>query len=368
MIYDYIIIGAGIAGSSIAYELNKKTTNILLIEQNDSIASGASGAAGAFLSPLLGKPNDFKDLVNNALVYSTKFYKENFSKYINNCGTLRLPKDDLAKEQFNSYKPYIDFDYTQKDNGYFFPIASVVNSKSICESLVQNIETIFNTTINDIKYEDNIYTLNDTFKSKNLIITTGYCTSLIDEQYFNIRPVWGQRIDIKTSTCISFNYHKACSVSVSTKIDKDTNIVSIGATHHRFVSDNKVNKDDTNELLKLANDIIKLEDVEVIKEVGGARASSIDYFPMVGKIVNSKSTLKKYPYIINGSKVPQENYLCLDNFYAINGLGGRGFVLAPYLAKILVDNIFDNRPIPKNIKPHRLFTRWARKQNKRTTT
>jgi len=361
--YDYIIIGAGVAGSCIAYELSKKTSNILVIEQNDSIASGASGAAGAFLSPLLGKPNDFKDLVNKALIYSTNFYKTNFSQYINNCGTLRIPKDNIAKEQFESYKPYIDFEYKQINDGYFFPIGSVVDSKYMCESLLNSIEVLYNISIKNIDKKDDTYILNNTLKAKNLIITTGYCTNLIDEKYFNIRAVWGQRIDIKTSTCIKFNYHKACSVSVSKKFDKYSNIVSIGATHHRFVEEKSIDKNDTDILLNLASDIVKLENIEVINEFAGARASSIDYFPIVGNIVDSIKTLEKFPYIKKGSKVPIENYLCYDNFYAINGLGGRGFVLAPYLAKILVDNIFENKTIPTNIKPHRLFTRWARKQN-----
>ena len=72
--YDYIIIGAGISGCSVAYELSKYSKNILLIDKLPNIASGASGAAGAFLSPLLGKPNNFKDLVTKSLRYSTKLY------------------------------------------------------------------------------------------------------------------------------------------------------------------------------------------------------------------------------------------------------------------------------------------------------
>ena len=44
------------------------------IDKNEDVAFGASGAAGAFLSPLLGKPNKFKDLVTNALKFSMTYY------------------------------------------------------------------------------------------------------------------------------------------------------------------------------------------------------------------------------------------------------------------------------------------------------
>ncbi len=65
MTYDYVIVGAGIAGCSVAYFLHEKepTKKILILDRHSDIAHGASGAAGAFLSPLLGKPNKLKNLV-----------------------------------------------------------------------------------------------------------------------------------------------------------------------------------------------------------------------------------------------------------------------------------------------------------------
>ena len=44
--FDTIIIGAGINGCTLAYTLNKKGHNVLVLEQ-DTIASGGSGAAVA---------------------------------------------------------------------------------------------------------------------------------------------------------------------------------------------------------------------------------------------------------------------------------------------------------------------------------
>ena len=86
MIYDYVIVGAGIAGCSTSYFLNEKDKNlkILLIDRNSDVAVGASGTAGAFLSPLLGKPNKLKTLVNRALKFSTSLYKDIANDYIIN--------------------------------------------------------------------------------------------------------------------------------------------------------------------------------------------------------------------------------------------------------------------------------------------
>ncbi|HFS82645.1 MAG TPA: FAD-dependent oxidoreductase, partial [Epsilonproteobacteria bacterium] len=52
--YDAIVIGAGIAGASAAYFLREKGDRVLVLDKQ-GIARGGSGAAGAFVSPKIGK-------------------------------------------------------------------------------------------------------------------------------------------------------------------------------------------------------------------------------------------------------------------------------------------------------------------------
>lgn len=384
--YDYIIIGAGIAGCSIAHFLSKYSKSILLIDRNCDLAQGASGAAGAFLSPLLGKDNKFKDLVNEALKFSTKFYKENIPEEINNCGVVRIPKNDEDRVKFESYKPYMDFSYKEEGEGYFFEIGSQVNVYGICSFLAKNVEKAFNYEVNYIRKNGNSWLISNDYETENLILSTGADIELIDEEYFKIRAVWGQKIEVYTTSTISKNYHKECSLSSSKLIEeKNKNRVAIGATHHRLNCDvelcnlciqganiNKtsshsysidtLNKD-TQKLLSLANDIKKLEDVEVCDVKVGARASSLDYFPMVGKLIDSKKTIEKFPHLKNGSFIKDEMLTNIDNLFVLNGVGGRGFVLSPYLAKNLVEHIINNSNLSKDITTHRLFKRWVKKYN-----
>ncbi|MCK5110509.1 MAG: FAD-binding oxidoreductase [Arcobacteraceae bacterium] len=383
MKYDFIIVGGGIAGCSIAHHLSKEFKNVLLIDRNLSIAAGASGAAGAFLSPLLGKSNKFKDLVTKALTYSVNFYKKNAKELIINKGVLRVFKNQQDEEKFKSYIPYFDFKYELKENGYFFDIGSKVDSIKMCEFLSKDVEKRFNLEIEKIEFKDDIWILNNTIETKNLILATGADTTLISEDYFKIRPVWGQRIDVETTTKVPYNYHKECSISSSQKLPNNKYLVSIGATHNiyncdhkicsyclkipnisnkpRFTSDNEVSKNDTQKLLKLSKDILDLKDINVLNIKIGARASSVDYFPMVGELINSQETLLKYPYIKKGSKVPSQNYIKYKNLYLLNGVGGRGFVLSPFLAKQLVDYIVSKKEIDSDIITNRLFQRWARR-------
>ncbi len=384
--YDYIIIGAGIAGCSTAYFLSKHSKSVLLIDRNCDVAQAASGAAGAFLSPLLGKENKFKELVSKSLKFSTSFYKENIPEEINNCGVVRIPKNEEDRKKFESYKPFMDFPYEEEGEGYFFEIGSQVNAYGICNFLAKNVEKAFDYEVNNIKKEDDKWLVNSDYQAKNLILTTGADVELIEEDYFKIRAVWGQKIDVYTSNVIKKNYHKECSLSSSKFIkEKNKNRVSIGATHHRLTCDvdicnlciqganiNKTSShsysldtlsSDTQKLLKLANEIQKLDDVEVCDVKVGARASSVDYFPMLGKLIDSEKTIKEFPHLKNGSFIKDEMLSSIDNLFVLNGVGGRGYVLSPYLAKNLVDHIIKDEELNKDVTTQRLFERWVKKHN-----
>lgn len=51
---------------------------------------------------------------------------------------------------------------------------------------------------------------------------------------------------------------------------------------------------------------LELENVEVVDIKIGARASKIDYFPMVGNLIDSKNSFKSYPHIKNGAFIKDE--------------------------------------------------------------
>lgn len=377
--YDYIIIGTGITGCSLAYFLKKYSSSILLIDKNSDVAFGASGAAGAFLSPLLGKENNFKTLVSNALKFSMDIYKKEFSHLLENCGTCRVAKDKIDEEKFESYTPFMDFDFEKFEDGYFFPIGSIVKPYDLCLALSKDVEKLFDYEVLNYEQKDGFWLINSEIKAKKLFLCTGADISLIDEPYFDIRAIWGQKIDILSSTKVNINYHKECSLSKSFQ-----NKIKIGATHNRFSEDMtdssynlklknintilhnektlKIMQNDTKELLKKANEIKKLENVEVLDVKIGARASSVDYFPMVGELVDSKESFLKYPHIKNGTHIKNENLVKIENLYTLNGVGGRGFVLSLYLASNLVEFVINNKELDDNITNFRLFSRWAKKQ------
>jgi len=89
------------------------------------------------------------------------------------------------------------------------------------------------------------------------------------------------------------------------------------------------------------------------------RAGSKDYFPLVGQVIDVPYMLETYPAITRGTKPKLKH---INNLYVLNGLGGRGFVFAPLMAKILAEHIVESKELDKRVNPDRLFLKWCRRE------
>jgi glycine/D-amino acid oxidase-like deaminating enzyme len=379
-IYDYLIIGAGSAGCNIAHILEKKSAKVLVVDK-EAIAGSASGAAGAFLSPLPGKENLYNSFVNNALKFSLKFYENLLVNGINKRGVLRVPTDNFNDEKLKnnhlSYK-YFTSNYLQKlssnfqnINGYFYENASIIEPKTVCEKLLLRCDFI-KQDIKSLNFIDGYY-LFDKFKAKNIILAQGVSPSLLELPYINISPIFGLKIDVKTTTKIPFNIHKNISISTN-KID---GTISIGATSHRHDLKNVrcetscdkcefySNTDELQiaTLLTQAKELIELDNIEVVKVYKGARASIKSYFPVIGRAIDYDLSITKHPSIKKGTIIKSESLSYHKNIFVINALGSRGFVFAPYLAEILSEYILKNKEIPRELSLEKLFYKLARKKS-----
>ena len=109
--YDTIIVGAGIAGCCVAYALQQKGQKVLLLDRSGVAASGGSGAAGAFISPKIGKGSSLQTFTNEAFHFAKDFYLKHFPKYFHQTGVIRIPKDMDDAEKFSTYEIFNDSKY-----------------------------------------------------------------------------------------------------------------------------------------------------------------------------------------------------------------------------------------------------------------
>jgi tRNA 5-methylaminomethyl-2-thiouridine biosynthesis bifunctional protein len=353
--YDSIVIGGGIAGCSVAYELNVLGHKVLLLEAK-KIASGSSYAAGAFISPMLGLPNDNKSFVNAAFFYTTDFYSSKFPTHFLQKGVNRIPKDREDAKDFERYYQYIDLKFSKKGQGCFFKEGGIVDSVALCQALIKGIDTVENTSVDTIKKVDEYWNIKD-FKANNIVFATGASTGVVDIPYAPIRGVWGERITIESSLPLPYNQHKKVSISAQLGENK----IIIGATSVKNNTQKKVDNQAAQKLLESASDMIDFHEAKVIDLRFGMRPASHDYLPMVGALFDIDANIRAYPEITNGRFISDEKLIVHDGLYLHNGHGARGFVTAPYTAQFLAKLIVDGNEIPKTFDTKRLFRRWVKR-------
>lgn len=370
-VYDTIIIGAGIAGASAAHTLTQKGQNVLVLDKN-GIASGGSGAAGAFVSPKIGKGSPLQKLTNEAFSFAKDFYLSTCPKHFHQTGVIRIPKDKSDAEKFPEYKKFNDTEHEnyRKEklhslgievdfDSFYFPDAGDCDAVEICKYLLRDIEVRI-MDVTELVQEDNYWgivgwgVLSPTIKAKNIILATGYESDLVDLRYMGIRGTWGTRGDFSSKLNLKVSMHQAMSVGAN--VD---GIIKLGATHEKEVKNIVPCQEEQALLLKeKASRLIDVSDLVLKESFCGMRAGSKDYFPLLGKVIDVPMMLETYPKVMRGAK---PELLYVENLYILNGLGGRGFVFAPLMAEWLAQHMVEGKEVDKRVSADRLFYKWARK-------
>ena len=368
--YDTIIVGAGIAGCCSAYALQQKGHKVLLLDRSAVAASGGSGAAGAFVSPKIGKGSALQTLTNEAFHFSKDFYLKYFPKYFHQTGVIRIPKDMEDSEKFSIYEAFNESKYKwvakekldalgikESENSFLFEEAGVCDAPELCTAILKQIP-FEQFDVSQLEYYDDHWSLLNaeysTLYAKNIVLATGYQNDLFDMRYMGVKGTWGSRGDYESNLELDVSMHK--SISVSANIN---GIIKIGATHVKskepcIVCDGEPLKG----LFQNASQMIDTSDFTLKETFCGMRSGSKDYFPLVGKVIDVPYMLKEYPLITRGAK-PELKHI--DNLFICNGLGGRGFVFAPYMAELLAETIVEGKEMDNRVGPDRLFLKWCRK-------
>ncbi len=364
---ELAIVGAGIAGCSLAYFCKDK--DIILLDKASLPASGGSGAAGAFISPKLGKKSALLELTNEAFNFATKFYSSNFPNYFDKSGIIRLPKDIYDAKNFTLYQEISGGRLLDKNAlkefgindevGLFFEDGGVCDAQGLCKALIKDI-AYKQFEVEKIVKENEFWLLiskNETIKAKKIVLATGY-EGFKGLEYMGLHGIWGSRGDFFCENDITICTHKSVSVSI-----KKDGVIKIGATHLRAKNAKEActlcDGKPLEALLQKAKEFIFLDNLVLKETFCGMRSGSRDYFPVVGKVIDTKFMLEQYPQIKKGYKKAPLKFK--ENLYVFNGLGGRGFVFAPLLAQWLKELIFESKAIDERVNPNRLFLKWARK-------
>lgn len=205
MLYDVVVIGAGVIGTSVARYLSKYDLKTVVVEKEEDICSGTSKANSAIVhAGHDAKPGTLKAKFN---LLGSKMM-ENLSKELdfaykrNGSLVVCFSKEDI-KDLENLYErglkneveglKILDGDEVRKMEpnlsknivaALYCPTGAIVCPFELTEALAENaydngVEFIFNEAVQDIKKEDGLYIINDKIKTKAIVNAAGVYSDVI---------------------------------------------------------------------------------------------------------------------------------------------------------------------------------------------
>lgn len=346
--FDYCILGAGIAGLSIADALNEKGYSVCVIEKSE-IAAGASGTPGGLVNPATGRRGTkiwkaekcytaIKKNLDKVSDFSDKpFFQQN--------GVLRpaLHKKMAGKmwEQFERESWEEDWCQWKSeeeikamhpgikcvDGGLWLPMGLTVDVgaylKALAKYLTEEGIKIITKSNANIEQGDNYWELqldNQIVLSSDLIFATGYET--MHSKYWKhlpLHPIKGQVALFEAPENLLDFDHSISGLGYIARLD-DSNRFVQGSTYDHDFDDLNPNEDGLEYLRgRMRRTLPELEGkAKLMEQWAGVRASTPNYKPILGR----------HPKF--------------NNLHVFTGLGSKGLMYGKFLADHYVDHLVNN--------------------------
>jgi glycine/D-amino acid oxidase-like deaminating enzyme len=348
---DYLIVGGGIAGLTLANYLQQSNQNFLVV--NADLPGAATKVSSGVINPVTGQRFvlswNYEELKTEFLRFYKRLeieFSESFIKEMQLCQILRSAEEQnlwLSRSADPVYQPYFG-DVKLKLSDLFYSDQS--NSIGIIKSMyVVQIEKLIAYLTKDLLYKDRLvqsHFLFDEFIRTNdelvwkdihihkaIVFAEGFRIS--SNPYFNwlpVLPLKGEclKIEIPDSTC------EAVYKSDYAVVPLTENIYWIGSNFYLFETELGLTEEEKqNQLCYLERIISK---PFLLKEhLYGIRPASRDRRPILGA----------HPFD--------------PRLIVFNGLGTKGLSLAPYCSKHLSDYLVNDWPIPKELNLNRFFSK-----------
>ena len=366
------VIGAGIAGLSVAYSLVKRGWNVTLLDEKKSIASGASANPAAIIYPRISVNNDvdteFYTTAYCHTLYVLKLLQSKFKqkfwfddgllqkmdearflKIINNTG---FNKEFVSKHSFSVQQDELS---AKGKKAVFvnYPSAGVVLPKILCGVLVEecgNRLNIVHAEVDDIKFKNNSWQClsGDSIVSETevLVIANGSKINACGlDINFPVESIRGQVVELNNSKKFNIKSTINSDVYITPKINKQH---YLGATYSRDNRSIEIDDNDNKVLLKSFDEIN--HGVFDMSSINGAwvgfRAMSKDRAAIVGAVPDQQHYRQEYADIRDGKinkYYSPASYL--NGLYVTAAHGSRGFT-SSFLSAELIASQIEGEPAP----------------------
>lgn len=346
------IIGAGICGIVLAYELSLRNFNVSIFEKNLELFQGASGNESAILSSLILKPEvALGEFSQNAFIEASRFYRQILGLKFK--GVLEIAHTKAMKERFLSQKNNVLFNI--KENKAFLKEGGVLKPKEIIKVLLEKSKAklYLNYEFKNYEYKNENFSLNfSNQESKKdfgiLIYAMGADTKdFINYEAMNLSKVRGQVTHLKPFFKTQFALSSKAYIC---PMDKDLQL--IGATYDRLNTNVLAQNSDDEENLKNIKEFLKgNEQLEIKGSKVGFRSYSSDRFAIIGAAYDESFYKEYYKALLwtkNKEQILAKN---VPNLYLNFAHGSRAFSTAVWAARYLCA-LINNEPLNKTFVPY----------------
>ena len=342
---DFIIVGAGLAGISFAETAINNNKSFVVI--NDDSQNSSRVAAGLY-NPVVLKRFSLPQDAAEHLEFMVPFYEKMQDRLkITFDFPLSVYRKFASIEEQNNWfqaadKPALEpfllseiLHVEYKGLPSPFGFGKVLHTGYVDTLVLVNayhsyLESLNDTFITDtfdhselVIHEDHI-----SYKgidAKHIVFAEGF--GIHSNPYFKHLPLDGTKGELLLIKAPDLNLDVAVNASIFIlPVEKD--IYKVGATYEWYDKTSVPTEEGKNELVEKLNELITCE-YEILEHLAGIRPTVKDRKPLIGTHPHYK------------------------RIHLLNGLGTRGVMLGPSMAKELYDSIISGEPVRKEVGLHR---------------
>lgn len=328
------IIGTGIAGASLAYELSLRGFEVSVFEKNEALGEGASGNESGILSTLILKKGVLLgEFAEFAFYEASRFYQQILGFMPN--GALEVAHTEAMRERFCTQRDNPLF--AIRENTAFLEEAMSIKPKEVVALLLQKSNAKLNLAHEfvNFSYENEEFCLN--FKAQNaqkgfgtLIYAMGaQSKDFVRFDEMRLSAVRGQVTHLKPFLQTPFGLSSKGYICPPLP-----NLQVIGASYDRLNADKSpLAKDDEGNIENIKEFLKGDEKLEIVGARVGFRSYSTDRFAIFGAFYDEKFYKNAYKSLLwskNKAQIPPQN---LPHLYMSIAHGSRGFANAIIAAR-----------------------------------
>lgn len=346
--YDFIIVGQGLAGSWLAYLLEQAQQKIIIIDEKQGETS--STKATGLINPITGRRFVKSWKIDELIPFAKQSYKALEQKFSSSffeetkahriIQSVEQQNDWASKANDSKYKHYLQNQNLVHYNSSIIKndLACVeiaplykINMPILIEKFTQYFETkkcLLRQKIEYQKLQINTDSVQyENIKAKHIIFCEGFAT--IHNPYFNYLPFVLSKGEVLT--------FKAEKLKLNAILGANTHIAplekglfSVGASYAWNDYSPSPTLAKRKELIEKLEAILKCS-YTIVEQKAGIRPTVKDRRPLIGTHPQHK------------------------NIHIFNGMGTKGLSLAPYFATHFVENLLENKPIETAVNIERFM-------------